>query len=262
LDIVGLGISGVEEARAEDYLVSGLIDFDDVCYDDHADLLYDLAGQVVRHFRGYLSDEDTRKVLRVHQRDISRFIHLQMCDHYWEEAVDYEVVISRGFTDLKKSAYTAIEGELMLDYRQSPEDKSNMARYLFGGFTRCLFPEQKFQSDSERKLAVILEREAEKWFKPARGQFQMYYKSGADNPEYQPDFVVETREVIYMLEPKMRSELTDADVLAKRDVALTWCRNATDYAATYGGKPWVYVLIPHDIIFENMTLNALVATCA
>ena len=48
-----------------------------------------------------------------------------------------------------------------------------MAKYQFGGFKRCLYPVQKFQSDAERKLAVILEREASKWFKPAKGQFQI-----------------------------------------------------------------------------------------
>ncbi|MBI2276893.1 MAG: hypothetical protein HYU74_06050 [Dechloromonas sp.] len=60
-------------------------------------------------------------------------------------------------------------------YRVEPADKSNMAKYLFGGFQKCLYPVQKFDSDSERKLAVILEREASKWFKPAKGQFQIYY---------------------------------------------------------------------------------------
>ena len=63
--------------RIEDYIVSGLVDFDDVAYDSHADLLYDLATQTVRHFRSYLSEEDTRKVLRLHQREIARFIHVR-----------------------------------------------------------------------------------------------------------------------------------------------------------------------------------------
>ncbi|MFQ5472310.1 MAG: type III restriction endonuclease subunit R, partial [Dehalococcoidia bacterium] len=48
-EIVGLGKPGMQEDRLEDYVVGGLVDFDDVAYDDHADLLYDLAGQVVAH---------------------------------------------------------------------------------------------------------------------------------------------------------------------------------------------------------------------
>lgn len=257
LEILGLGKGGIEEKRLEDYVVSSLIDFDDVAYDDHADLLYELAGQVTEHLRSYLSEDEARKVLRLHQKEIGRFVHAQMQHHYWEESVGYEVKVSRGFTELRPSAYTAAAGEQPLDYRTSPADKSNMARYLFGGFKRCLYPVQKFQSDAERKLAVILEREALKWFKPAKGQFQLFYKSGADQLEYQPDFVAETSDRVYMLEPKARNQLADADVLAKKAAAVQWCRHASDYAASYQGKPWRYALIPHDVISENMTIRGL-----
>ena len=64
LDVLSLDRYGIDEARLEDYVVSRLVDFDDVSYDDHADLLYDLATQTVRHFQTYLSDEDISKVLR------------------------------------------------------------------------------------------------------------------------------------------------------------------------------------------------------
>jgi type III restriction enzyme len=262
LEVLGVGDGGIAERRIEDYIVGGLVDFDDVAYDDHADLLYELAGQVVRHFLGYLSEDDTRKVLRLHQRDIARLVHAQMQEHRWEEAVEHEVVISKGFTELKPSAYTASATEPELDFRLSPADKSNMAKYLFGGFQRCLYPVQKFQSDSERKLAVILERESLRWFKPAKGQFQIFYKWGADHPEYQPDFVAETADSIYMMEPKAANQMMDGEVLAKRDVAVTWCKQASDYAAGYGGKPWKYLLIPHDEIAGNMTLAGLASSFA
>lgn len=257
LEVLSLGKGGNVEERLEDYVVSGLVDFDDISYDDHADLLYDLASQTVKHFQGYLSEEDIRKVLRCYQKDIARFIHVQMQDHYWEDATGYDVKVSKGFTELKPSAYSTSVHEATVEYRVSPSDKSNMAKYLFGGFQRCLYPVQKFDSDAERKLAVILERDAIKWFKPAKGQFQIYYKSGADHPEYQPDFVAETKDRIYMLEPKASNQMTDPEVLAKRDVAVKWCRNASEHTATYGGKPWRYVLIPHDAIAENKTLAAL-----
>ncbi len=257
LDVVALGRGGIEEARLEDYVVSGLVDFDDISYDDHADLLYDLAAQTVRHFLSYLSEDETRKVLRCYQRDIARFIHAQMQEHFWEEAVGYEVKVSKGFTELKPSAYTYSVQERPADYRVAPADKSNMAKYLFDGFKRCLYPVQKFGSDAERKLAVILEREAIKWFKPAKGQFQIFYRQGTNHVEYQPDFVAETAEVIYMLEPKMRKEMDDPVVLAKKEAAIKWCRNASEHAAKYNGKPWRYALIPHDTITENMTLATL-----
>ena len=252
-----LGVGGIEEKRLEDYVVSGLVDFDDVSYDDHAELLYDLAAQTVAHFKTYLGAEGTRKVLRCHQRDIAQFIHSQMQNHFWEDASGYETTVMKGFSELKPSAYTSAANQAILDYRTSPADKSNMAKYLFAGFSHCLYPIEKFQSDSERKLAVILEREELKWFRPRKGQFQLFYKWGAEHREYQPDFVVEAEGTILMLEPKAADEMKDEEVLAKRDVGVKWCRLATDYAASTGEKPWEYALIPHDAIKDNMTIQGL-----
>ena len=257
-DIIAMSTVGAEESRLEDYVVSGLIEFNDISYDEHAELLYELAEQTVNHFRTYLLEDDVRKVLRLYQREIARFIHTQMQTHYWEEATGYEAVVSKSFTELKPSAYTQTLNEQPMRYTISPPDKSNMGRYLFGGFTRCLYSVQKFESDPERRLAVILDRDALKWFRPARGQFHIFYRDSSDQHEYQPDFVAETTDVIYMLEAKASNKLDDPVVLAKRNAALTWCAHATKFAAAHGGKPWRYVLIPHDVIADNMTLDGLV----
>ena len=56
----------------------------------------------------------------------------------------------------------------------------------------------------------------------------------------------------------MATQMQDKDVLAKRDVAVQWCGWASEHAHSYGGKPWCYVLIPHDAIVENMTLDFVV----
>ncbi len=256
-ETVALARDGSGERRVEDYVVSGLVDFNDISYDEHADLLFDLATQTVKHFRSYLSEEEAAKVLRCYQRDIARFVHAQMQEHYWEDAFGYDVIVSKGFTELKPSAYSHSVNEPPADYRVSPTDKSNMAKYLFGGFKRCLYPVQKFDSDAERKLAVILERDATRWFKPAKGQFPIYYRQGAEHLEYQPDFVAEADGTTYMLEPKASNEMEDPIVLAKKEAAVKWCGLASDNSAKHGGKPWRYALIPHNEIAENMTLAAL-----
>ncbi|KTD71779.1 hypothetical protein Lste_0064 [Legionella steelei] len=43
-------------------------------------------------------------------------------------------------------------------------------------------------------------------------------------------------------------------VLAKKKPT-TWCNHATNHAKTYNGKPWHYLLIPHDEIAENNTMD-------
>lgn len=51
-------------------MVSGLVDFDDVSYDTHAGLLYDLARQVVIHLWSCRPDDhEVRKMLSAYQRE-------------------------------------------------------------------------------------------------------------------------------------------------------------------------------------------------
>src|SRR5690606_30746617 len=143
-EAIGFGAGGIKEKRLEDYVVSGLVDFDDIDHGKHADLLYELAGQTVAHLKSYLSEEDAGKSLWRHQKQIAALIHAQMQEHHWEDdTVEYEVKISKGFTELRPMAYTAAATDAPLDFKNSPRDKSNMSKYLFGGFQRCLYPIQK-----------------------------------------------------------------------------------------------------------------------
>lgn len=252
---LGVGSGGIEEERLENYIVAGLIDYDDVSYDENADLLYELSSQVVNHIRSYLPEEDISKVLKYNQREIAKFVHAQMIDHYWEEATGYEVKVTCGFSPIKESIFSSVVGQNILDFKVAPQNKANISKYIFGGFKKCLFGLQKFDSDTERQLAIILDRDTEKWFRPAREQFQIYYRIGHGEQLYQPDFVAEINDAIYMIEAKAKNQLDAPDVVAKKEAAESWCKNASEYSIANGGKPWVYLLIPHDAIAENMTLD-------
>ncbi len=68
---------GITERRLEDYIVYGLVDYDDIDYHTHADLLYDLAGQMVQHLLTYLSEDESTAVLDRERRLIAENIHAQ-----------------------------------------------------------------------------------------------------------------------------------------------------------------------------------------
>jgi type III restriction enzyme len=256
-EIIGALEHGQDEERLEDYVVRGLIDFDDVNYDDQADLLYKLAAQVVSHLRNRpLADEQVRNVLLFHQRQVSNLVHAQMQQHAWEEASSYEAVVNQGFSDVRSQAFAASAGEAQRDFATPIDNKSDIRKMLFGGFKKCLYPTQKFDSDPERRFAVVLERDpaVRKWFKPGKGVFQIRYT--ADN-DYEPDFVVETATEKLLCEPKRADQLQDPVVLAKARAAATWCKHATAHETANAGKPWRYLLIPHDAIADNMTVAGL-----
>ncbi len=258
--LVPTGQAAVED-RPENHLVAILIDYPDISYDDNADLLYKLAGQMIAHLRSYLPDEDAvENVLRHHKQQLAQLIRAQMEAHRWEAATGYEAKVSKGFTQLRPIGCTAPAGVVARPFRQPVDDPQYIRGVRFAGFARCLYPEQRFDSDTERRFAVLLEdeRESLKWFKPAKGQLNIYYSADSS---YEPDFIVETATMKYMCEPKRASDMDDPIVRAKARAAATWCRHATAHAAEHGGKPWAYLLIPHTSVTSAATLDGLAASC-
>jgi type III restriction enzyme len=185
-------------------------------------------------------------------------IHGQMQEHYTETASSYEAMVTRGFTTLRPNNYSIPDGETPRNFRVPVDNKLAIRGMLFGGFSRCLYSVQRFQSDSERRFSVVLENDVEvlKWFKPGKGDFQIEYHHGES---YEPDFIVETKTAKLICETKAANEMTDQTVQDKAEAAAVWCKHATEHGSEYGGKPWSYLLIPHDAITETKTLQGLAA---
>jgi type III restriction enzyme len=129
---------------------------------------------------------------------------------------------------------------------------------VFNGFTKCLYPLQKFDSDPERRFAAVLEHDESvlKWVKPAREAFEIYLHGGK---RYEPDFVVETRSDRWICEVKQADLIADPEVVEKASAAVLWCQAATTHTATTDKKPWRYMLVPDAAIAANMTLAGLAA---
>lgn len=251
---------GERAARIEDYLVARLVDYDEVDYDAHAEMLYDLAGQVVGRLRSYLSnDEDVRNVLVSRGKEIAKAVFVQMQQHQWRTETTYRVTLEAPFTDLRPQAYDGSGADAVRDYRKAPERLSEIKRFVFTGFKRGCYPKAKFDSDTERQMAVLLERDpkVQLWMKPGPNQFKIFDTEGH---AYQPDFVVETETEKLIVETKRRSDLDDADVRRKAKAAMLWCLIATEHHANlHGEKPWRYVLVPDDAVQPNATLEGLVS---
>jgi type III restriction enzyme len=259
--ISGDGI--VPEERLQDYLIRGLVDFNDVDYDKHADFLYKLAAQVVKHLQSYLTSEDeVRNVLQYHQPQLVSIIHSQMQDHYEEVAAEYEAQVTKGFTTLRPGSCSIPVGEQPRDVRVPVEEKLMIRGMLFGGFKKCLYHTQRFQSDTERRFAILLEDDLDevvKWFKPGKDAFHIYYKGDGGDVPYEPDFVVETKTAKLICETKAVKDMETDEVKNKARAAVKWCEYATDHENQVGGKPWSYLLIPHDAVDGTKTLQGLAA---
>lgn len=69
---------------------------------------------------------------------------------------------------------------------------------------------------------------------------------------------METKDAIYLIETKKGKDVESADVQEKAQAALEYCMHATDFTIHNGGKPWKYVLIPHNAVMVNMRFETLV----
>jgi len=253
---------GERPERLEDYLVTKLIDFPEVDYEAHANILYGLAGQVVSHFRAkYRDEEQLRTVLQGHAKQMAEAIFVQMKQNMWREQSNYRVTVTAAFEHLKPQTFDGSSQDTVRDFRHPPERLQDIKRFIFGGFAKCCYQMAKFDSDTERKMAVILEQDAtvQLWMKPGPNQFKIF---DADGLPYQPDFVVETDTDKLIIETKRASEMEDATVRRKADAASLWAFIATEVQGKkIGDKPWSYLLVPENAVLGNATVKGLLSNC-
>jgi type III restriction enzyme len=253
------GQGGPREERVENYIVKHLIDYDQIDYDAHSALLYKLAGQAVAHLRGYLpSEDDVETVALAHGQDIARVIFEQMQSRYRETPADYRAKLVRSFRTLKPIAVTVGSITKILDIGTPAKPLSETRAYVFKGTRKSPYNFHRFQSDTERRFAHMIEQPRERavlrWIKPGPGQFGIEYRSGRS---YEPDFVVETDDRKLIVEIKADNEVEDQTVQEKARAAQAWVRNANGLAAETGAKPWTYALVPEAAINESATLAGL-----
>lgn len=245
-----------------EHIVNVLMDYPLIPYQEPwSALLYKLAGQVVAFVEGYEDDPDAvERAVRQHAADFGALVYAQIKAHRRVNATRFEDQVVPGFEKLTADVVELIPGVPLRQFRAPVDDRQNIRKMLFVGFERALYPVQRFQSDPERRFAVLLEDDAtvEKWLKPAPGRFRIHWHA---EHQYEPDFVVETTTGCWLCEPKRDSEMTTEDVVEKARAAAAWCERATRLTAPSGGKPWGYLLIPASTIDAAQTFDGIIARC-
>ena len=180
--------------------------------------------------------------------------------HYVETPTRYIGRVSRGFQLLKPVNFKVSDTKSVRDFRRPVTPLADTRRQVFSGFRKCVFPYQAFQSDDERRFAVLIdlhETSVSRWVKPGAGQFRIEYRRGRS---YEPDFVVETGAEKLIVEVKALRDMETETVQAKTKAVAAWIGHANRHAEANGGKGWRYLLVPHDRVTENASLAGLIAT--
>lgn len=251
---------GVYYGKPEKLIISELINFSEVDYDANADLLHKLGKQALSELQSNLKEgEDINTVVFQWRSIIANRIYAQMMDHFRLHEPDYIKPNVKPFTRIEEWNFTALKNEGHKDYRDDSFPAVQVPKFVFRGFEKSCHFEYKFDSRTEQTLSFILENDKEvlKWLRPAPNQFRIYWHH--NSKIYEPDFVVETADCIYLIETKRADEIPSNEVQAKAQAALKYCNYATEYTAEQGGKPWKYALIPHDQVSKTNSFKGVVS---
>ncbi len=250
-------ISGRTYENPLDQIVAALLDYDEIDYDENSDLIYHLAQQALDAISNRNdSGEDVAKIVFNFRKAIASTIYEQMTRHFVVRSLGYTKPKVLPFSGIVDQHLVEVEGYGRRDYRDVLPPKF-VTKAIFTGFTKSYYTQCKFDSKTEQDFANVLESDPAvlKWLRPARQQFSIYWSNGSKR--YEPDFVVETEDCIYMVETKAEKDVSTEDVQGKKKAAEEYCKNASEYTASVGGKPWKYLLLPHTAVERTSTFEYL-----
>lgn len=241
----------------ENEIARHIIVHDNIDYVVCADLIYQLIGEAKDHFLTYLNDKEAEIVMRDKQKTIAQLIYLQMNEHFYREETSYKAVEMRPFSRIENGFGSKASADEIYDLRANLAP-SEVPSKVFSGFSKACHTLYKFDSDTERIFAIDLENDDAvlRWMRPAPKQFNIWY-GAANTKRYEPDFVVESADAIYMVETKADRSIDDRDVREKEKAAMAYCKAATDWNAEHSGKPWYYVLISHVDVHINSSFRGM-----
>jgi type III restriction enzyme len=253
--------------RPGNMIIGQLMNYPEVDYVQYSVLIQKLVGQAMQTLRENPEIGDRiGEVIEDFYRPIADEIYNQMKQHFHLEEKGFVSNVAHPFRTLESWNFSHLISFGQQSYDAVINPTSNIDKYIYKGFEKACHVEYKFDSKAEKDFATILERDVkvEKWLRPAKNQFDLYYRTNTHDlqKKYEPDFVVETVDCIYLVEIKSLSEIDDVIVLAKAASALQYCKEVSKYNAENGGKSWVYLLIPHTEVkinssFEYLTVQFL-----
>ena len=218
--------------------------------------MYKLISQAINKFKKEFNNEQVKNIVMMYKKELATEIYNQMLKHFVrnEGIIKEEVFAEKPIN--YQSNYTYNIKKNLFDNYDSDRD-GRITSILFDGIKRGVFDTAKFDSVPELQLAKIVERETnfvEKWLRPSHIDFNITYNDGKS---YEPDFVIETAKIIYLVEVKGDDKLNDPDVLAKKQKSIEYCKLVSKWAEETGNKKWIHVFIPASKISSISTFKYL-----
>lgn len=260
-------VQNLEDMQDRQRIKGGVIDFDgynpkkiileqlrakpEIDYEKCSNLLFKLITQVCDHYESEYGESGMKNIVMMYKRDVANKIYNQMLQHFYcENGFLQEEVVGTRTYNLRQSYTYRERVKLYETYCEKIQS------VLFDGIKKGVFSSAKFDSEPELILAKVLEgdNDVQNWLRPAPQEFNITYDHGHS---YEPDFVVETDAMIYLVEVKGEDKLNAPDVIAKKKRAVQYCVVASRWGQANGYKNWQYLFIPSKEVKINSSFMQL-----
>lgn len=250
--VVRNGVIDFNTIKPEKYLVDEIRQIGEIDYEKCPQLIQKIVMQFLNHYRNEYTEDKVRNICIMYKMDIINKFKDQLLQHL---AVKYEGLIETayGIETLIRNYAIDFSGGIK-NITEKPD--TTISSIAYEGAKKSVTLQFKFDSNPERLFALACDNSPEviQWLRPAPKQFSITYNGGK---RYEPDFVVETKDMYYLVEIKDKRNLENPDVLAKKERALQYCRIASEYNKANGHKEFRYLFIPHDEVSSNSSFNNL-----
>ena len=223
----------------------------EVDYEKCSKLLYKLITQVCDHFENRHGQNGMRNIVMMNKVSIGKEIYEQLLRHFKVKTgfLEEEVIDVLNY-NVRQQYNCKYKLNLFAAY------ETRIQNIVFTGIKKGVFEEAKFDSEPELVFARVLEQDndVKNWLRPTSSQFNITYNHGH---RYEPDFVVEVEDLIYLVEVKGEDRMGDTDVAAKKERAIRYCKAVSEWGKANGYKQWQYLFIPAGEIHSNSSFKQL-----
>ncbi|MFZ3371660.1 MAG: DEAD/DEAH box helicase family protein [Desulfitobacteriaceae bacterium] len=182
---IDLAFAQVKETDTpENAIIKHLLVHENVDYEQCADLLYALVNQLKQHFQTYLNQDEVHKVLIQRRKSIADNIYAQMNEHFYKEEITYAAAAMRPFSKIEAGFGGKYISDAIYDLKANIPPQEIKSK-IFKGFKKSCHSLYKFDSNTEKTFAMILENDSSvlKWMCPNIKQFNIYYDRDIYNPK-------------------------------------------------------------------------------
>ncbi len=237
----------------KELLMEKILQSPNIEYEKCSDILNSKVDEYIDKLKDIYSDDEIINIIFNFSKYISKEFINQINLHVDITQNLYEKAIVKEHDVIKQANYTKYKKDDILNYTTAIE-KTLIGTKIFNGFKKAYHNIYKFDSNTEKDFSIILENSNSvlKWLRPAPNQFNIYWNK---NSKYEPDFIVETDNKIYMIEIKAENQVDNTEVQLKKENAEKYCNEVNEYGKTHNLKRWEYLIISDTEVKTNYSFD-------